>query len=98
LPGRRGARKLIGDKAYESAELRKRLDEHGTKPVIPNRSNRKRPFRCDKKAYQERHRIENASCRLNDFRRIAARYDRPARNVLASICLVAALVWSILES
>jgi hypothetical protein len=34
---------------------------------------------------------QNAFCRLEDFRRIAARYDRLARNLLASSCLVAAL-------
>jgi hypothetical protein len=28
-----------------------------------------------------------------NFRRIATRYDRLARNYLASVCLVAALVW-----
>ena len=27
---------LLGDKAYDSAELREELDERGTKPVIPN--------------------------------------------------------------
>jgi putative transposase len=43
-----------------------------------------------------RHRIENAFCRLKDFRRIATRYDRLARNFLASVCLVAAVVWWIL--
>src|SRR5262249_46177687 len=31
--------------------------------------------------------------RLKDFRRIATRYDRLARNYLASVCLAAALVW-----
>ena len=31
--------------------------------------------------------------RFKDFRRIATRYDRLARNYLASVCLVAALVW-----
>jgi len=41
----------------------------------------------------KRHRIENAFCRLKDFRRIATRYDRLARNFLASVCLVAAIVW-----
>jgi transposase len=92
----RTARKLLGDKAYDSAELREWLDEHGTKPVIPNKSNRKQPFSFDKKSYKQRHRIENAFCRLKDFRRIATRYDRLARNFLASICLVAALVWWIL--
>jgi transposase len=88
----RTARKLLGDKAYDSAELREWLDEHGTKPVIPNKSNRKQPFSFDKKSYKQRHRIENAFCRLKDFRRIATRYDRLPRNFLASICLVAALV------
>jgi transposase len=31
-----------------------------------------------------------------DFRLIATRYDELARNYLASICLVAAIVWWIL--
>ncbi|MGH7555429.1 MAG: IS5 family transposase [Longimicrobiales bacterium] len=92
----KAAKKLLGDKAYDSAELRQWLDDRGTKPVIPNKSNRKQPFRFDKKSYKQRHRIENAFCRLKDFRRIATRYDRLARNFLASVCLVAAIVWWIL--
>jgi Transposase DDE domain len=40
-----------------------------------------------------RWRIECAFNRLKDFRRIATRYDRLARNYLASVCLAAALVW-----
>jgi transposase len=90
------AKKLLGDKAYDSAELREWLSNRGTRPVIPNRSNRKQPFRFDKKSYKQRHLIENAFCRLKDFRRIATRYDRLARNFLASICLAAAIMWSIL--
>jgi hypothetical protein len=34
---------MLGDKADDSAEWREELDEHGTKSVIPNRSNRKQP-------------------------------------------------------
>ena len=64
--------------------------------IVPNRSNRKQPFSFDKKSYKQRHPIENAFCRLKDFRRIATRYDRLARNFLASVCLVAAVVWWIL--
>ena len=41
--------------------------------------------------YKLRWRIENAFNRLKDFRRIATRYDRLARNYLASVCLAAAL-------
>ena len=89
----KAARKLLGDKAYDSAELRQWLGNRGTKAVVPNKSNRKQPFTFDKKSYKQRHRIENAFCRLKDFRRIATRYDRLARNFLASVCLVAAIVW-----
>jgi transposase len=87
------AKKLLGDKAYDSEELRLWLKARGTKPVVPNRSNRKQPFSFDRKSYKQRHKIENAFCRLKDFRRIATRYDRLARNFLASVCLVAAIVW-----
>jgi transposase len=89
----KAARKLLGDKAYDSAELRRWLKSRGTKAVVPNRSNRKQPFSFDRRSYKQRHRIENAFCRLKDFRRIATRYDRLARNFLASVCLVAAIVW-----
>jgi transposase len=92
----KAAKKLLGDRAYDSAALRQWLDDRGTKPVIPNKSNRKQPFSFDKKSYKQRHRIENAFCRLKDFRRIATRYDRLARNFLASVCIVAAIVWWIL--
>jgi putative transposase len=90
------AKKFLADKAYDSAELRKMLKKRGTKPVILNKRNRKQPFSFSKKAYKARHLIENAFCRLKDFRRIATRYDRLAINFAATICLVGAVVWWIL--
>jgi transposase len=71
---------MLGDKAYDSAELREELDERGTKPVIPNRCNRKQPFSFSKRLYKLRWRIESAFNRLKDFRRIATCHDRLARN------------------
>jgi len=84
---------LLGDKAYDSAELRASLKKRGTQAIIPNKSNRKRKFKFSKKRYRERHRIENAFCRLKDFRRIATRYDKLVANFAASVYLVAAVVW-----
>ena len=83
----------LGDKAYDSAELRQWLKRRGTKAVVPNRSNRKLPFSFDKKSYKQRHRIENAFCRLKDFRRIATRYDKLARNFLAAVHLAALVAY-----
>jgi hypothetical protein len=34
----KSAKRMLGDKAYESAKLREELDQRGTRPVIPNRS------------------------------------------------------------
>ncbi len=87
------AEELLGDRAYDSADLRQWLEDRGTTPVIPNKINRTQAFDFNQTAYKKRHRIENAFCRLKDFRRIATRYDRLAVNFLASACLVAAIVW-----
>jgi putative transposase len=89
-------KRLLGDKAYDSSELREWLMERGTSPIIPNRANRNQPYRFSKKVYRERHWIENAFCRLKDFRRIFTRYDKLARNFRASVLLAATIVWWIL--
>ena len=76
----RRAKRMLGDKAYDSAELCEELDGHATKSVIPNRSNRKQPFSFSARLYRLRWRIEAAFNRLKDFRRVATRYDRLARS------------------
>jgi putative transposase len=43
--------------------------------------------------YRRRNVIERTFCRLKDFRAIATRYDKTARNFLAGLCLVTALCY-----
>jgi len=83
---------LIGDKGYAD-HLRALLDRRGTIAVIPNKSNRKRIFPFDPERYKWRNVIERTNCRLKDFRAIATRYDKLARNFLAGLCLVTALLY-----
>ena len=89
------ARYVLADKGYDADPLRRSLREAGAVPVIPGRSNRKRQVRYDQKRYRGRHLIENAFCRLKDFRRVATRYDKLARNYLSGVALAAALVLSL---
>lgn len=84
---------MLGDMAYDGNGFRETLSERGTKPVIPNHPTRKQLFSFNKRLYRLRWRIEGAFNRLKDFRRVATRYDKLARNYLASVCLAAALVW-----
>ena len=90
---------LIGDKGYDAkanrqaARRRALLDTRGTIAVIPNKSNRKRLFPFDAERYKWRNVIERTNCRIKDFRAIATRYDKLARNFLAGLCLISALIY-----
>jgi transposase len=63
------------------------LRQAGAVPVIPGRSTRKRRIVFDKARYRDRHRVENAFCRIKDFRRVATRYDKLAANFLSTVAL-----------
>lgn len=80
-------RYLLGDKGYDADHLREAARRAGAIPGIPGRSNRKRTIRYDEQRYRGRHLIENAFCRLKDFRRVATRYDKLANNFLSAVAL-----------
>ncbi|WGR96190.1 IS5 family transposase [Bradyrhizobium sp. ISRA435] len=81
------------DTAYDANELRQFLIERGTTPVIPNNPTRKRFHPFDRAAYKRRNLVERMFCRLKDWRRIATRYDKLARNFLSAVNLAAAIIW-----
>ena len=84
---------VSADKAYDSQEVRQQIKDEGALPVIPNRSNATRKAYCPRRIYRHRHKIENYFCRIKDWRRIATRYDKLARNYLSAAAIVGALVW-----
>ena len=86
-------RYLLGDKGYDADRLSRSLRESGTVPVIPGRRNRKRAIRYDQERYRGRHLIENAFCRMKDFRRVATRYDKLAANFLSGVALATAIAF-----
>ena len=84
---------ITADKAYDSARVRQQIKDEGALPIIPNRCNALKKAYCPKRFYRRRHKIENFFCRIKDWRRIATRYDKLARNFLAATTLVAVLYW-----
>ena len=84
---------LLADKAFDADErVIEPLLAAGKTPVIPSKSNRKIQRAFDKEMYKARHLIENFFCKLKQFRAIATRYDKTARNFLAGIQLAAAII------
>jgi transposase len=93
LPGLE-ADALLADKAYDADErVIEPLRHAEIEPVIPTKANRKEPRPYDKDIYKARSLIENFFCKLKQFRAIATRYDKTARNFLAAVHLSAAIVW-----
>ena len=85
---------VIADKAFDvDVRVREPLERAGKTAAIPPRRRRLNPQKFDKELYKKRHLIENFFCRLKQFRAIATRYDKTARNFLAAVYLVATFIW-----
>lgn len=84
--------RLIADKAYDADDVRAFLAQQGTEAVISPMPRRRNPPPFDPIAYRARNLIERAFCRLKDWRGIATRYDKTARNFLAGVCLAIAVM------
>ena len=85
---------LIADKAFDADDrVIRPLASAGKSAVIPPRQNRTAPRPFDQELYKTRHLIENFFCKLKQFRAIATRYDKTARNFLAAVHLAAATIW-----
>ncbi|HEY9620602.1 MAG TPA: transposase, partial [Crinalium sp.] len=88
------AETVLADKGYDADErVIEPLQAKGKTAVIPPRRNRKRPRNYDKELYKARHLIENFFAKLKQYRAIATRYDKRARNFLGAIYLAASVIW-----
>jgi transposase len=84
---------VSADKAYDNKKARQQIKDEGALPVIPSRCNATKKAYCPKRFYRQRHKIENFFCRAKDWRRIATRYDKLARNFLAAVLMIGTLYW-----
>lgn len=85
---------LLADKAYDADDrVLKKLKDKNCKAVIPPKSMRKEQRTYDRVLYNSRHLIENFFAKLKQYRAIATRYDKTARNFLGGIYLAATMVW-----
>ena len=85
---------VIADKAYDAqARVIEPLLQAGKTVVVPSTSSRNYQRTYDRHLYKARHLIENFFARLKQYRAIATRYDKTARNFLGAIHLAGAVVW-----
>lgn len=84
---------LLADKAYDADDrVLAVLAAAEVTAVIPPKCNRVVRREYDREWYQARHLIENFFQKLKQYRAIATRYDKLARNFLAGVHLAAACI------
>tara|TARA_R110002049_G_scaffold172204_1_gene339016 strand:+ start:550 stop:918 length:369 start_codon:yes stop_codon:yes gene_type:complete len=84
---------VMADTAYDSDRLRNLIAEKGAIAVIPNNPSRAKKYPLDKQLYAQRHLVECCFSRLKQFRRVATRFEKTARNYLAVVTIAAIALW-----
>ncbi len=87
--------RLIADRGYDSNAVREWLEERGIEPIIPaRRNNRKATHQDGRKLRRYKHRwiIERTNAWLQNFRRLAVRYERSVVVFTAMVHLACALI------
>jgi transposase len=89
------ANMLLADKAFDADKrVIKPLTAVGKTAVIPSKANRKQPRKFDRPPHVcGTAPDENFFAKLKQFRGIATRYDKTARNFLAAVHLAASVIW-----
>jgi len=88
--------KIIGDKAYDSDPLDKKLmEERCIELIAPHKVNRKKPKTQDGRKlrpYRRRWKVERLFAWLQNFRRLVVRYEYHVENFLSMVQLGCAII------
>ena len=87
------ARALIADRGYDAQAIIDMVRQTGGEAHIPTCRDRKVQRSVDHALYRKRNLIERFFCKLKHFRRVATRFDKPARNFLAAVLLASTRLW-----
>ncbi|CDO35885.1 transposase [Novosphingobium sp. KN65.2] len=87
------AKVVMADTAYDADHFRQAIAAKGAVAVIPSNPSRARKLPLDKHLYAQRHLVECCFSKLKQFRRVATRFEKTARNYLAIVTLAATVLW-----
>ncbi len=83
---------VIGDKAYDKQEFVDAIEAKGGEAIIPSRKNRTVQREIDADRYKDRNLVERFWAKAKQFRRVATRYEKTARNFLAFVHLASIMI------
>ena len=83
---------VIADKGYDGDDFVAAIEAGGAAAVIPPKKNRTFKREYDKHLYKERNLAERFINRIKQYRRVATRYEKTARNFLGFVHVAAIMV------
>jgi transposase len=83
----------LGDKGYDTDDIRYADWSRGTLAMIPTKSTRKVQLTVDHALYSLRNRIERYFNKIKNARRVATRYDKLAASFMAFVELISIRYW-----
>lgn len=84
---------VVADRGYDSNAVLELITRSGAQPNIPSCSRRLVRRTVDPEIYRQRNMVERFFCKLKQFRRVATRFDKLARNFLAAVLLASTRLW-----
>ena len=93
LEGLPPAKALVADRGYDSRAIIEMVRQTGGEAHIPTQRNVTIQRSVDPALYRQRNLIERFFNKLKHFRRVATRFDKLARNFLATVLLASTRLW-----
>jgi transposase len=92
VPAQAKVEAVIADKGYDSKKVVEKVESKGAEAVIPTLRTRKEQRRIDTERSKDRNLAERFWQKVKQFRRVATRYEKTARNFLAFVQVAAIMV------
>ena len=83
---------VIADTGYDKQEFVDAIEAKGGEAVIPSRKNRTAQRDIDGDRYKDRNLVERFWSKAKQYRRVATRYEKTARNFLAFVQVASIMV------
>ena len=84
---------VLGDKGYDSDQIRQQIKKQNCLAVIPGKNSRKIPIKYDKHLYKERNVVECFFSKIKHFRRVFSRFEKSVLNYKSAIFFVGTMLW-----
>lgn len=83
---------VLADRGYDATALLDWLEQRAAQVIIPAKKNRLVERVIDENLYKDRNKVERYVNKLNQFRRVATRYEKTARCLMSFVYLASAMI------